>query len=132
MTIDQTADSALIPDTAQLRHSATGADYGGVQALPLAVEVRDTSIRGVTVSETALEFREGGRTTYTVVLDTQPTGTVTVTPTVTGDDSIKVSPSSLAFSRSNWKTSKTVTVRADQDLDQTAGQRVDRAYGLGR
>ena len=120
VTVMAARDDDAVPDTAQLRHSATGADYGGVQALPLAVEVRDTSIRGVTVSETALEFREGGRTTYTVVLDTQPTGTVTVTPTVTGDDSIKVSPSSLAFSRSNWKTSKTVTVRADQDLDLTA------------
>ena len=120
VTVTAARDDDAVPDTAQLRHSATGADYGGVQALPLAVEVRDTSIRGVTVSETALEFREGDRTTYTVVLDTQPTGTVTVTPTVTGDDSIKLSPSSLTFTRSNWRTAKTVTVRADQDLDQTA------------
>ena len=107
----------MVADTAELRHSASGADYGGVGALPLAVAVTDTSMRGVTVSETALGFREGSQATYTVVLDTQPTGTVTVTPTVTGDDSIKLSPSSLAFTPSNWKTPKTVTVRADQDLD---------------
>ena len=120
VTVTAARDDDAVPDTAELRHSASGANYGGVQALPLAVEVRDTSIRGVTVFETALAFREGGSATYTVVLDTQPTGTVTVTPTATGDDSIKLSPSSLTFTPSNWRTPKTVTVRADQDLDQTA------------
>ena len=120
VTVRAEHDDDAAPDTAQLNHSASGADYGGVRALALAVEIEDNDERGVTVSQTALEFREGGRASYTVMLDTQPTGTVTVTPTVTGDVSIRVSPSSLAFTRSNWKTPKTVTVSADQDLDQTA------------
>ena len=120
VTVRAAHDDDAAPDTAQLNHSASGADYGGVRALALAVEIEDNDERGVKVSETAVDFREGGRATYTVVLDTQPTGTVTVAPTVTGDVSIRVSPSSLAFTRSNWKTPKTVTVSADQDLDQTA------------
>ena len=57
-----------------------------------------------------------------MVLDTQPTGgTVTVTPSLAtggGADIITVSPSSLSFTTSNWKTPKTVTVRAGQDLDK--------------
>ena len=118
MTVSAARDDDAVDDTAMLSHSASGADYGGVRALPLSVTVRDNSVRGVTVSETALSFRETGRATYTVVLDTQPTGTVTVRPMVTGDDSIQISPASLSFTASNWNRPKTVTVSANDDIDQ--------------
>ena len=42
--------------------------------------LEDDDARGVTVSETGLDIAEGGGGTYTVVLDSQPTGQVTVTP----------------------------------------------------
>ncbi len=122
VTVRAAHDDDAVDDTAALNHAASGADYGGVRALPLAVEVRDVSVRGVTVSktETGLDFTEGGSDTYTVRLDTQPTGPVTVTPTVTGDEDVTVRPVRLSFSRSNWSREQTVTVRAAQDLDQTA------------
>ena len=49
---------------------------------PVGVELtlEDDDARGVTVSETGLDIAEGGGGTYTVVLDSQPTGQVTVTP----------------------------------------------------
>jgi len=119
VTVRAAHDGDAAPDTAMLNHRASGADYGGVRALPLAVEIRDVSVRGVTVTPTALDLREGGQDTYTVVLHTIPTGTVTVTPTVTGDDSVTVSPTRLSFTASNWNRPRTVTVRAAQDLDQT-------------
>ena len=92
VTVTAAADDDAVADTAELRHTASGADYSNFEALAVGVEVTDTSVRGVTVSETALSFREGDRETYTVVLETQPTGTVTVRPTVVGDASITVSP----------------------------------------
>ena len=118
VTVSAAHDDDAANDTAELRHAASGADYARVTALPLAVAVTDDDTRGVTVSQTALTFREGSEATYEVVLDTQPTGTVTVTPTVTGDADVTVSPSSLRFTTSSWSRAQTVTVRAAQDLDQ--------------
>ena len=105
-------------DTAQIRHTASGADYAGVSTVSVAVTVNDDDIRGVTISHTELTVREGGQESYTVVLDTRPTGTVTVTPTVSGDDDVRVSPSTLRFSASRWNTPLTVTVTGAQDIDQ--------------
>ena len=105
-------------DTAQIRHTASGADYARVSAVSVAVTVNDDDIRSVTISHEELTVREGGRGSYTVVLDTRPTGTVTVTPTVSGDDDVRVSPSTLRFSASRWNTPLTVTVTGAQDIDQ--------------
>ena len=120
VTVSAAPDDDAANDEAELRHAASGADYRGVTALPLAVAVTDNDERGVRVSETALTFREGSEATYTVVLDTQPTGTVTVTPALaTGSDAdVTISPSSLRFTTSTWNRPQTVTVRAGQDLDQ--------------
>ena len=113
-------DDDAVPDTAELHHAASGADYRSVTALPQAVQITDNDVPGVTVSASTLDFREGGQETYTVVLDTQPTDTVTVRPSATGDESITASPASLTFTQSDWNTPKKVTVRAEQDADQTA------------
>ena len=118
VTVAAADDADGADDRAELRHSASGADYGGVAGGAVTVTVRDDDPRGVTVSPPAVQLREGGRTTYTVVLDTRPTGTVRITPSVTGDADVTVSPASLGFSSSSWKTPKTVTVRAAQDDDQ--------------
>ena len=121
VTVSAAHDDDAANDAAQLRHAASGADYRGVTALPLAVTVTDNDTRGVTVEAAdPLEFREGGSAAYTVVLVTQPTGTVTVTPTVTGDADVTVSPARLSFTTSSWNREQTVTVRAGQDGDQTA------------
>ena len=121
VTVTAAQDDDAIVDIAELRHSASGADYGGVRALPLAVEVREDDTRGVTINPESVQFREGGRATYTVVLDTRPSGTVTVRPSLAGgsDSDVRVSPSALSFSTSNWSTPKTVTVSAGQDGDSS-------------
>ena len=60
---------------------------------------------------------DGGTDTFTVRLATQPSGTVTVGISVTGDapDEATVSPASLTFSDSNWDTVQTVTVTGQND-----------------
>ena len=122
VTVSAAHDDDAANDTAELRHAASGADYGGVRALPLAVAVTDNDTRGVTLSETAVSFREGARTTWTVVLDTRPSGTVRVWPALaTGSDAdVTVTPSSLSFTTSSWSRAQTVTVRAAHDLDKLA------------
>ena len=81
------------------------------------VMIEDDDTRGVTVSRSELRILEGLTGTYTVALTSQPTGTVTVTATVTGDDDVTVNPRSLTFPTANWSTQQTVTVKAAQDLD---------------
>ena len=71
---------------------------------------------GVRISTTALTVNEGGSGTYTVELASQPTGEVTVTPSVTGDEGVNVS-GTLTFTSLNWNTAQTVTVSADDDAD---------------
>ena len=56
-----------------------------------------------------------------MVLDTEPTGPVTIEPMIeTGsDEDVRVSPQRLSFTPSSWNAAKTVTVSAAQDGDST-------------
>ena len=81
------------------------------------VTVEDNDTRDVTVSTTALTINEGATGTYTVVLDSQPTASVMVTPSKTGSSDVTFSPPTLTFTTSNWSTAQTVTVTTAQDSD---------------
>ena len=118
VTAGQDADAA--DDAATLTHNPSGADYNSVSNADLAVTVTDDETAGVTVTPTSLTIGEGGSGTYTVVLDTQPTGDVTVTivdPTDNTD--VKAEPAALTFTTINWNSAQTVTVSAVQDADAT-------------
>ncbi len=73
---------------------------------------------GVTVTPTALTVAEGRSAAYTVVLDTEPSGEVTVTVGGASGE-VTVDPTSLTFTTTNWDTAQTVTVRAGTDEDTT-------------
>ena len=118
VTAGQDADAAN--DMATLTHNPSGGGYNSVSSVSLMVTVTDDETAGVTVTPTSLTVNEGGTNTYTVVLDTQPTATVTVTivdPTDNAD--VTANPASLRFSTSNWATAQTVTVSAAEDDDST-------------
>ena len=81
---------------------------------------------GILLSRTALTVAEGGSGTYTVRLNTQPTGEVTVTVARESGGSEDVSfdtsvdsgvQNTLTFTTLNWSTARTVTVRAATDTD---------------
>ena len=120
VTVSAGQDDDAANDMATLTHNPSGANYGSVSNAILMVTVTDDETAGVTVTPTSLTVNEGGTNTYTVVLDTQPTATVTVTivdPTDNAD--VTANPASLRFSTSNWATAQTVTVSADEDDDPT-------------
>ena len=71
----------------------------------------------MTVSPATLTVAEGGSSSYTVVLTSKPSGTVTVTPSRTGSADVTFSPSPLTFTTNNWSTAQTVTVQAAEDTD---------------
>ena len=94
------------------------ASYSVATPASAMVTVQDNDTRGVTVSATALAVNEGTTGTYTVVLDSQPTANVTVTPSRTGSSDVTFSPATLTFTALNWNTVQPVTVTAAQDSDE--------------
>ena len=87
----------------------------------VTVTITDDDTAGVTVSESALTVTEENATgdTYTVVLDSQPTASVTVTVEGLGSSDVTANPASLTFTTGNWATAQTVTVTAGDDADLT-------------
>ena len=103
-------------------------NYSNFSLNPVNITNTDNDTRGVMVSKTALSVMEGMTGTYTVKLNSQPTGNVTVR-VAPDDDLVMVSiPSTslttaavdLTFNSSNWDTPKTVIVAAGEDDDDAA------------
>ena len=119
-------DDDAVNDAAVIAHAVVDAssadEYDPVANVDLAVAVTDDDTAGITVSVTQLTVTEAagaGRTaTYTVKLNTQPTGDVTITPSSSAESAATVS-GALTFTTANWSTAQTVTVTGvDDDVDQ--------------
>ena len=79
--------------TATITHDATGADYGSIPDRSVTVTATDDDVHGVTVSETEVSVAEnGGTATYAVVLTSEPTHQVRVSPSSSATDAATVSP----------------------------------------
>ncbi len=79
----------------------------------------DDDVKGVTISPTAVAVTEGGSSaSYQVVLSSQPTGNVTVTPQP-GNGRVAVG-SALTFTTANWNVAQSIAVTADNDEDLNA------------
>ena len=87
------------------------------------------TLPGVTVSTTALTVTEENTAgdSYTVVLNSQPTATVTVTVAGHAGTDVTPSPTTLTFTPTNWGTAQTVTVTAGDDAD-TANESVSLTH----
>ena len=86
---------------------------------------------GVTLSRTDLSLHEGTTASYTVVLKTAPTATVTISVSASDDVTkclansgpsctrksgvASVNPTSLTFTTTNWSQAQTVTVTANDE-----------------
>ena len=76
----------------------------------------DDDTAGVTVSESSLVIDEG-RATYTMVLDSQPTASVTVAVTVPAGTDVSVNQPSLTFTALDWSQAQTIEVSAAANDD---------------
>ena len=140
LTLGFTGDFRGQPTVAVRVPAATHQGTGALTSN--AVEV--TANAGVTVSESSLSLDEdpgtGGSAhegTYTVVLDSPPTGCALVRIDVASDDAgVTVSPAMLSFRRTGsvqlWSAPQTVTVTAGQDDDGAdVAATVSHSVGLG-
>ena len=124
VTVTAGDDADTANDAVSLTHSAasTDSEYQGITIAGVAVTVTDNdALPGVTVSTPALTVTEEDTAgdSYTVVLDSQPTATVTVTVAGHAGTDVTLTPSSatLTFTPMNWGTAQTVTVTAGPDAD---------------
>ncbi len=101
--------------TTQLTWTATDADSQQT-SLTFTLTVVASDPPGVTLSATALTVTEGATGAYTVVLDSNPAGDVTVTP-ASGDSAVATVTGALTFTAATWNTAQTVTVTAAGDSD---------------
>ena len=124
VTVTAGDDADTANDAVSLTHSAasTDSEYQGITIAGVVVTVTDNdALPGVTVSTPALTVTEEDTAgdSYTVVLDSQPTATVTVTVAGHAGTDVTLTPSSatLTFTPMNWGTAQTVTVTAGDDAD---------------
>ena len=91
-----------------MSHTVASGDYGAnsVEAPDVAVTV---AVRAVTVEPTTLNVTVGATEEYTVVLATQPTENVTITPSSSATTTATVS-GAMTFTTDDWATAQTVTV----------------------
>ena len=137
----EAVDDAIVQaaHTGTLTHSTTGGGYGDVTPLtwaPVVAHITDNDLPGVTVTpagggplavtEGAVAPAPGGAATYTVVLDLEPSGAVTVTATAgsellvaagdfSGGGGIFGPAADLTFLPTNWNVPQTFTVTAFDD-----------------
>ena len=119
-TVSVTAndDDDATPDAnVTLSHAAASGDYGSVPAQTVAVTIEEDDAQGITVSAQSLTVPEEGMETYTVVLDSRPTATVTVNTTGHTGTDVTLSDAGLTFIPADWNMPQTVTVTAAHDDD---------------
>ncbi|HEX2578042.1 MAG TPA: Ig-like domain-containing protein [Aquihabitans sp.] len=115
VTVTPGTDAVDQDATCTIGHTAasTDATYAGFAVADVSGAVTDDDTAAVTLSKTALTLAEGGAAdTYTIVLATQPTADVVVTPTATGLCTVS---GPLTFTAADWSTAQTVTVTPGND-----------------
>ncbi len=115
--VEEDDDTMTDPPT-RLTHVATSRGYGSVSVGTVEVSVKEDDPGG-TVAPTELTVVEGGSGSYTVVLHTKPSASVTVTVGGASGD-VSAAPSSLTFTTATWNVPVTVTVSAAADEDAEA------------
>jgi len=104
--------------------TSTDAKYNGMNAADVAVTNIDNDIAGVTITQTGgnTQLTEGSITdTYTIQLNTLPTGQVQITATADPQTQVSLdgvnfaASQKLTFTPTNGMTPRTVTVRAIND-----------------
>ena len=128
-------DDALTDSGVTISHTVGGANYEGVIAPGLTVTITENDAVGMTIAPTTLTVNEGSTADYTVVLDVQPAGDVTVTISGHSGTDLALSGTTLTsneltFTTENWGTAQTVTVKAAEDEDAVTDADVTLVHAI--
>ena len=116
---DLVADGSVVYTIVTAAASSTDTNYSGLNAADPSITNVDDETSGITVTPASGPTTEaGGTATFTVVLNTQPTASVTIGLTSSNTAEGTVSPTSLTFNPAGagiWSTPQTVTVTGVDD-----------------
>ena len=127
--IDSTDGTAVLSHTA----TSTDTDYGGITIPSIAVSEADDDKAGLVLSPASLPVAEGSSNRYLIRLAAQPTDSVKISLSRTGDDDITPTAADcdtdtagiqLCFTATDWNTTQPITVTAASDTDRAAGTAV--------
>ena len=119
VTVQTFRDSDAMTDApVTISHTVTGGDYQDLSVYPLIVNISETDVRGVRVSETAMQIEEGSSKRYKVVLNSQPSHSVEVGVRVDQQRSdVSIDKDSLTFTPQDWSQDQEVEVSVADDDD---------------
>ncbi len=115
VTVSAVEDNDALADTGTLRHSVTGANFGGIDDILVTVNIEDVTVAGVTIDPLSLSITEGRAGAYTVVLQSQPQANVTVAASSSSPGAATITPGSLTFTNSNWNQPQRIQVTGVRD-----------------
>ncbi len=124
VTVSAAADDDTVSDpdaTITLSSSSDDNTYDLTDGATVTVPVTENDSPGLSIRPASLTVAEGSSSgadnQFEVKLLTQPSATVTVDLTVSGDSDVTLDNASLTFTNSSWDDVQTITVRAAQDDD---------------
>ena len=126
--VDDALDDGDIPYSIVTTATSADALYNAITVADVGVSNTDNDTAGVTVNPTSglTTTEAGGAATFTVVLNTQPSGDVTIALTSSDTTEGAVAPASLVFTPANWNVAQTVTVTGVDDAIADGAM----AYGI--
>ena len=126
VTVRGVEDNDTADETVTVTHSSSGGGFGPLSGTVTVTVVDDTVPPGLVLSPRQVSVGEGDTATYTLRLETRPTGAVTVAVS-SGDTGAVAVPASFVFTTGNWDRARTVTVRGVDD-DDTSDETVAVAH----
>ena len=126
ITLTAGTDSNSVDEAAVILVHTADAGFGEVSR-DVTVTITDTdtpdSTGDLVLSESRLNMKENDTASYTVVLDTRPSGDVTVRVSSGDATRLRVTGGDrLTFTPTNWNRAQTVTVMARDDADSDANR----------
>ena len=95
--------------------TASGGDYDATETV--SVMLMDDDMAGILLSQTSISLIEGSNQQVTARLNTQPTGSVTLSIVSDDTSAVTAGVSSLIFTTNDWSTPKSVNIEAISDSD---------------
>jgi len=114
-------DDAVVDGTVSytiVTGAASGGDYAGLDADDVSVSNTDNDVVGITVTPTSgLSTSEAGAgsDSFTIRLNSEPTGDVSIGLSSSDTTEGTISTASLTFTAGNWNVPQTVTVTGVND-----------------
>ena len=110
--VDEEAETVIL----QGAEVTTGSSEDALTVGSASFTITDNDTRGISGSKATLALEEGSQPlTYTLVLDSRPTDTVTINLSSSGDGLLRIVPDTLTFTTSDWNTPQTISVSAPDD-----------------